>query len=53
VAARGAKRIYVAPQAVDNAFWSAPTDLAEASAFAVVRGTSGARKGSGAARCWR
>jgi glycosyltransferase involved in cell wall biosynthesis len=25
VAARGASRIYVAPQAVDNAFWSAPS----------------------------
>jgi glycosyltransferase involved in cell wall biosynthesis len=33
VAARGAKRIYAAPQAVDNAFWSAATGAARGERF--------------------
>jgi glycosyltransferase involved in cell wall biosynthesis len=36
VAARGARRIYVAPQAVDNAFWSAPTETARGERFGVL-----------------
>lgn len=36
VAARGAKRIYVAPQAVDNAFWSAPTGATRDGRFSAL-----------------
>ena len=36
VAAHGAKRIYVAPQAVDNAFWSAPTEERGGERFSAV-----------------
>jgi glycosyltransferase involved in cell wall biosynthesis len=36
VAARGAKRIYVAPQAVDNAFWSAPTGSSPSDRFCAL-----------------
>jgi glycosyltransferase involved in cell wall biosynthesis len=36
VAARGAKRIYVAPQAVDNAFWSAPTGAGRGERFCAL-----------------
>ncbi len=36
VAAQGATRIYVAPQAVDNAFWSEPTPVARGGGFSAL-----------------
>ncbi len=46
VAARGARRIFVAPQAVDNDFWSAPSTARGDGRFAVLFvGRRGAEKG--------
>ena len=44
VAARGARNVHIAPQAVDNAYWSAPGDAADVARAAAVWPGEGATK---------
>ena len=45
--ARGARNVHIAPQAVDNAFWSTPQPLVDKAAFlAVFLGRPGRAKGA-------
>ena len=53
--ARGARNIHVAPQAVDNDFWSRPVEVGDARAFTVVfvGRPSGAKGGPVLLEAWR